>query len=157
MQDPKSQLYVKTVPLDSAKARRPREIAPCVIMVALLRQMVLVHVIPAAKGRTTRSKVPRVIRSVRNVHKGDTRQPRVSQTLLIVTRAPLERRTRTMAPRVAQRVSTVISTPKQRRQVRLNVQSVVSVKNQTRAVPSVPSVMLARLVLVMMVRAKRAR
>ena len=75
----------------------------------------------ARKERTTKIKVPRVIRSVGNVHKGDTRQQQESQTLLIATRVPLERRTRTMVPQVARRVSTVVSTPKQRRQVRLNV------------------------------------
>lgn len=55
----------------------------------------------ARKELTTKSEVPRVIHSARSVQREDTHQRWVSRTLLIVTIVPLERRTRTRAPRAA--------------------------------------------------------
>ena len=92
----------------------------------------------AQKERTTKSKVPRVIRSVGNVHKGDTRPPRASQTLLIATRVPPGRVTRTTARRAALRASTVVPTPKQRKQVRPHVPHVVWVETPRQEVRNVP-------------------
>ena len=71
------------------------------------------------------------------VRKEHTRQRQVSPALMIATSVPPERRITTMVPIAARRVSVVISTPKQRRQVRPHVLHVVWVEILLQEVQSV--------------------